>query len=104
MEVVTEEEMQSLNSTGENVVLENVVAEMEVVAQEEMQPLNDERKALSKVDNKEQNELDKCLEALSNLHECREAQFKLRYEVTRKLKEEKNRHIEALHRMVEKTI
>ena len=43
-------------------------------------------------------EAEECFELISNLHECREEQFRLRYETMRRLKEEKNNQIESLQK------
>ena len=101
VEVVAEEEMLPEDETGQTVVIEKVEAEVELVAEEEMQPIEDEIIVTHKEDNKEQVEVDKCLEALSTMHECREEQFRMRYEMMRKLKEEKNNNIEALQKVLE---
>ena len=101
VEVVAEEEMLPEDETGQTVVIEKVEAEVELVAEEEMQPIEDEIIVTHKEDNKEQVEVDKCLETLSTMHECREEQFRMRYEMMRKLKEEKNRNIEALQKVLE---
>ena len=42
--------------------------------------------------------VNKCFEELTNFHDCRESQFKLRYETMRRLKEVKNNIIETLQR------
>ena len=46
-------------------------------------------------------ELNDCFDVISNIHECREEQFKLRYESMRFLKEEKNRKIWELTKIME---
>ena len=91
----TNKEEEDMDSEVVELIPEGDDEEMPEIKQPEVKTL-EERKPANK-----DSELDDCFQFLSNIHECKEDQFKLRYENMRLLKEEKNSKIEDLTKVME---